>query len=399
MMILSSLLIVAAAQAPTIQVEGEGYLRLSRDGRVVYAKKATLAVVEGSLGTTAKASFFPKIAFEGDVSQLRIDANGTVHFGKTQIGKIMLAKFEQGINLTADNGVLISAERPKLGYAETEGFGKIASGAAKESNPTQPISTASTGISTKAQSAIPVVNTKPNNLPLEKSLVILSEAEVSTERIFASDLIAPTGNPKVDEKLAQIEVGYTPIFGTNRKIERSFLAGKLRAAGFALPEGFGTGSAITVTRKSQGIPHSKFIEVAKSALDKAAPTLNYECTEVMGDFFAPLGNVELIVENISGEGTATATVRVGIRWSEGSAAKRLNSRTLKFIAKNDPNAVRQGRPVKVFMRAGGASIEVPGIARAGGAIGTVITVEVNVNGVKTTHQATITGPDQVEVKL
>ena len=69
---------VYAALTPVkVHVDGAGYMRFVRDGRVVYAKTATFVSIDGSLGSEG-AKLLPEIPVPTTAPTITVDLQGNV---------------------------------------------------------------------------------------------------------------------------------------------------------------------------------------------------------------------------------------------------------------------------------------------------------------------------------
>lgn len=484
-MTLTSLLILTVAVNPTlsIEVDGDGYLRFSRDARAVYARQATLKVTEGKLTNAYGDPVLPTISVPSGSQKLDVDLEGTVYAitgsNKAKVGKFVLAMFPEGTALSEDKGVLIAADRPKLanpGEGLT-GVVRVSTGAkgstktpesttpkqpdqkpiettvketkipdTKESDTkipeikTQEVKRTETSTSevkiqegqkqevkTEGGSSIEVKTPQTSEKKSEPKINVATlaphtalvstkdTAEIVDDKFYVSDIAEIGGDIHVVSKIKGIEVGTTPMLGVKRTIDRTFLLGKIRAAGikteqFILEQD----GPITVTRKGQTIEHSKFVMAATEAIKKSpGVSVEYKTEEDLPNYIAPEGRYTLVVEAISGINTQTVTAVVAIyledpsstnsgsNWGKLPGFRRLNSRTLRFQAASSPTAVQQGRPIKVVMKAGGAMVELNGTAKSSGPVGASVSVEVRAGSpeVRTMHTGIVTAPGQVEVRI
>lgn len=122
-----------------VSVDGDGYLRLSRDGRAVYAKTAHITVAaNGRLATPEGDAILPTIMAPTDAIQLDVDLEGNVFAVKSgaraKIGRLVLALFPESSVLTEKNGVLLAVDRPQLGNPgdDTNGVIRVESVTAKK---------------------------------------------------------------------------------------------------------------------------------------------------------------------------------------------------------------------------------------------------------------------------
>jgi len=371
---------VAAITPVNVRVDGDGYLRLMRDGRAVYAKLATLtALPDGRLGTTAGDPVLPSITVPAGASALRVDLEGNVSAGAGPIGRLVLAIFPANSALSEKGGVLLATDRPKLGNPGEGPNGVIRTDAGSiASNGSAPIKTAA-----------PVAVTGKVRITANAS------AEVAGDVVKLGDIATIEAAEPLRSTLAQVDLGEAPAFGLRRVFDRLRISTRLRSAGVA-PDSIEliVPTAINVTRQGQSIPQSAFIETALKTV--ALSGIEYTSDDVAPEFKAPLGEVRLVSEGVAGLNTAACSVKIAV-FVDG---KRINSRTIKLTATVLPASIKSGESVKVRFLAGGAVIELTGIARSAGKIGDQISVEVRPEGAdKSVHLARVIGAGVVEVKL
>src|SRR5580698_6886080 len=78
-----------------VHVDGAGYMRFIRDGRVVFAKAATFVSIEGQLGSEG-ATVLPPISVPEGIQTLKVDLQGNVDAGSSHLGRLVLAIFPAG---------------------------------------------------------------------------------------------------------------------------------------------------------------------------------------------------------------------------------------------------------------------------------------------------------------
>jgi flagella basal body P-ring formation protein FlgA len=99
----------------------------------------------------------------------------------------------------------------------------------------------------------------------EISLILLSEAEVSGNEIFVSDVISHVDiNPDILYSLNLITLGRTPLPGSTRQISMEYVKSRLLQAGFKAQELYlkGAGS-IVVKGGGESAPPDKLLNMAK----------------------------------------------------------------------------------------------------------------------------------------
>lgn len=377
MTLVSLLVTLTTAFTPvTVRVDGDGYLRLLREGRAVFAKSATLtALPDGRLGTTSGDPVLPSLSVPSGA--ISVDLEGHVRVGDSTVGRLVLAIFPAGTSLTERNGVLIAADRPKLGNPGEGTNGVIRTGVSS--------------VATTATSAIKVATGKAR-------VIAKAEAEVAGDTVRLGDLATIEAAEPLFSTLNRLDLGETPAFGVRRVYDRTRIAARLKTAGIdtdvvelLIP------SAVSVTRQAQTITHATFIEAALKAVEgNPANAAQYASDDAAPDFKAPTGDLKLVTESVTGLNTPTCTVKLAV-FVDG---KRINSRTVRLAATTMPEMIKVGAVVKVRFIAGAALIELTGVARSAGKVGDQISVEVRPDGAdKTLHLGRLVAAGVVEVKL
>lgn len=411
-----------------ISVDGEGYLRLAREGRAVYAKTATITVTSaGKVISEAGDTLLPTISAPANTQRLEVDLEGNIFAvraaTKSPLGRLVLAIFPEGAVLNEKDGVLLAGDRPKLGNP-----GEGTSGVIRMVTPTKPKPTVETKASAPVElKSLQEPEQKPEQKPVltgpigssgsklepakpetvkpalktgPTKIVALASAEVEGDHILLGEIAQVEADAATAQTLNQVDLGDAPILGAKRTVDRARILSRLKAAGFDTEKiELIVPATIEVKRKGQTITQAQFNYAALKAVYESTgiQTEYVPADEIGPDFLAPAGKFALVPETISGVNTDVATVKVAVY--VGTA--RVNSRTIKLKAKVAPALVKSGAPVKVFFRAGGATVETQGIARSSGKAGDTISVEVKVVGAseKTLHSGTLMANGAVEVKL
>ncbi|MEQ1820921.1 MAG: hypothetical protein ABL949_00230 [Fimbriimonadaceae bacterium] len=383
-MITSLLYLAVAPQLLSISVDGEGYLRLARNDKPVYAKSAELTVKDGRL---VNASGYPTLPVVNlSTPNFSVDLEGNVFeisgTDKTRVGRLVLAMFPSSTNFATENGVLTTSVRPALGNPGEDLAGVIRIGT--NSLP-----------STSGGQAQPV---KPDEVQTKGAKITLKEkVEIGGRMMTLGDIAQVEGSPELVEKLKKIEVGAAPAPGVKRTLDRLAVALKLRNSGFKSENLLFLGEKpVQIVGVGNTVTFAQFLEVAQTSLAaENLSKLNYKIDEKPSDITVPAGRVTLVTEAVSGISTPTVTVLIGIYVE----TKRYNSRTLRFKLQQEPVLIKSGTPVKVLMKSGSAVVEIAGISRGTGGLGATIPVDVTASKEKTTHNATILSANTVEVIL
>jgi hypothetical protein len=405
-----ALLVLSAqiATAPEIKVDGEGYLRFTREGRTVFSRTAKLSVKEGRVANEQGCFVLPTVLSAHDAT-IEADADGNLYSvaggTKTRIGRLVLAVFPADAMLTESSGMMVAIERPVLKFPGENGASKLTLVTEPQKQVFVPKPQPQ---NPKPQTPKPdpkPENPKPQNPepqnpkpPVTNQLVIdvLPTAEVNEENVTLAD-IAKIAGPKAEEA-GKVVLGQTPMLGIKRTFEKPLIQGRLRAAGFKNESyTLNLNQPVEVTRKGQNIANTQFVKAVLDAVKgTSGVAVQYDSKETQPDYIAPVGRINLVVETLSGINSPTVTSVVGI-YVEG---KRINSRTVRLQAVSNPQAVKSGQPVKVLMRAGGAVVEVSGVSRGTGPVGAEVAVEVRIDAnTRSTHTGKIVAEGKVEVTL
>lgn len=319
-----------------ITVQGDGYLRLLDHETIVLTRESHFEARSGILCTRAGMPLDPPIRVPETASSLSISADGvisaTVAGSKVEIGMLVLAR------------ALPSGER-LIGPAGSDGFGTICVGV-----PT-----------TKPK--VPVVLTGKTRIEIPPAV------DIKSEEIVLGDL-AP-----VEGKLGLVYIGTASLPGGSRVLTRSQIETKLRSIGLTpdkyelvMPE------TITVSRPAQQILGEKIVEEAFKALP-VEEAVGLESTGTPTPIRVPVGDYAL---------KTGQAVKNGLWWSvpvtiscNGKAVATLGVRFRpKYSGATKPDAmvIKPGDQLTVRIESGTLVIEVPGIARQGGAVGHAINV-------------------------
>lgn len=386
--LLTTVLTLAPAEI-SVRVEGEGYFRLIRDGRAVYAKEATFGASSGKLAAKGGVQTLPAIELPKGAGSLTVGEDGTVRIQSATVGKLMLARFAEGSFLVPEKGYLIARDRPVLGYAGTEGFGKIVSINEERRTINEKSIPASLGIHNpkpKVQNPLPITS--------EVRVTIPAEATIEGSRITLGEIATIEGN----ELLKNLDLGNSPVHGVPTIYSRERILSRLAAQGYDRKNFvLDMPATVRVRRASQIVTPEQLVERGKAAiLEKIGLEGELTTEDRQAEIEAPKGELTIAVESIS-LGRGTASVTLGIRVD----GKRFHGRTIRFAGELLEPAVDAGSTVNVRFVANGVVIEVSGRARSAGMVGQ--TVDVSVTNAETrettTHPAVIVGRGKVEVRL
>lgn len=366
--LLSLILIAAATPTVEVRVEGEGYLRFSRDGRAVYAREAELTVSEGKLAHASGAVAMPRLGV--GAGQLAVESDGTVKAAGKKVGRIALTLFGSEAKFREVDGLLVTESRGRTAYPGQQGAGTLAvegkSAPKLEPKPTP-----------KPQPMVP--ETSPQLLAYDVLLDVKAEAEVEGDTIRLIDLVELTGSDEVREALGKIEMGTTPPIAGSREVQLSQLQAKTKTLLADQRVEWAGASKVVVKRAGQDVSHEQFVEAAEAAARKVVGDSTLEMLSPAPAMRAPAGELELVAGRPQlSRDEVTVSVALFV------AGKRVNSRQVKFRYECPAAKLRTGQSVTVRVRTDAVSIEVQGKVKS-------ISVAENTATVHATTGAELTG--------
>lgn len=356
-------LALAFALAPSlalpVHVDGEGYLRFVRDGRIVYSATATLAPKDGVLSSKG-LPLIPAVRIPANATELKIDLGGNITAvsgsGQSICGRLVLAKFDGAPIL--DRGFYVAAGRATIGNPGEGLFGVIRT----------------TG--SAAQGTLAVVIVRPIS-------------EVDGAEIKLGDVASVEADAQTKAALESLVIGPAPVVGLD------FALNAVRIHSIAKRVGIETQVQVPikaiVRRRAQALKQADFVATAiKAAQLRIGADIQMTCDDPSIDFLAPEGKTELKAESVTTSGTH-ASVEVAV-YVDG---KKINSRIVSLKA-DASGQIQAGSVVKIVMKSAGLSVEVPGKARTGAMVGQQITVTTDTGGILS---GIVVGPGRVEVKI
>jgi hypothetical protein len=380
---LAAAVFAASADASqTVAVEGEGYMRFTRDGRAVYAKSATLEIQGGELREKGGVSFLPAVRLPAAAQGFSVDEHGWVlartPSGESRVARLLLARFASGV-LEPSGSFLLARDRAILGYAGAETFGTFTvSGAAKTSGPFPPLPAADRVVS--------------------GALVIQIGASVMVDkpRMTLRDIAQVHGADA--ERVKAIDLGVAPVHGIPMSYARERLLSKVLLLGLDRAKvELQMPAAVEIRRAGQIVQPQQILEAAKAAVaEKTGLKGELETSDRLAEIHVPNGTLELAAESVSLISGA-ATVTVGIRVD----GRRIIGRTVRLSGPMLEPAVQAGSNVTVRFLSNGVTVELPGRVRSSAAVGqsVEVTVQAGTGSAATTHVGTVIAPGKVEVKL
>ncbi|MFN3961451.1 MAG: hypothetical protein ACK4NQ_00560 [Fimbriimonadaceae bacterium] len=355
------LTVLAPAQtAPVwVRVEGDGYLRFIRDGRVLYAREAPLVVRDGELRHADGPGFLPRLSLSS--SDFTIATDGTVRVQGQVAGRILLARLQES-DTQVQGGFFTSSIRPSMSPPATDGMGRILTG--------DPLSVQSSPVTTGVAGAVPQWSLK-------------SEALVTGDRITLGDLVDGAGD------FADIDLGAAPPFGVKRTFDRAFLLARLRTASPGAQVQWMGAERVSVTRAGQLVEPDMLLNAARLAARNARGHENFELDGKLDPLAIAPGAAEIRSERVNANG-AKVSVALGI-YVEGV---RVAAVTVPLRDNSPAVTMRTGQTVTIVVIRGALRVETTGtVRRVDSATGMVV--------VKTASGAELNGratsADTVEV--
>lgn len=413
------LLMSAPMAAPSLpaKVDGAGYFRFAREGRAVYMKKTVFGVKSGKLSNEFGDYTLPQILVSENTEKLEIDLEGNVFAfkdgNKSRVGRLVLALFGEDVGLSEKDGVLVAADKPRLGNPgdETNGVIRMAEGDPVKTPAEKPAEKPiEKPIEKPAEKPVekpvekPTENSSPNHAGKGITIRIHDAAVVNDTVSLAEISEIETADFETRNKLESLNVGKSPSLNGKATIRREEILRAIRAAGFKTEDYvIHCPDQIEVKREVKVIPASQFIDLAIQAIAQTGTKYDYELADKVYDVKVPPGKVTLMPGIVNGINTANANVKIVIYQVIGEGAamkiKEINSQTVRFKTKVSPVVVRSGNAVRVVMKSGAAEVELLGTARSTANLGETINVEVRASDQKTLHIGTVVGAGRVEVKV
>jgi hypothetical protein len=346
-------LLALALTAPTIHVhvDGDGYLRLVREGRAVYAKEAALTVVAGKLACSDGTALNPRIQIAADVQELSVALDGRVTgaspSGERELGRLVLAVFPEDVRLVVDGKYLVSSYRPELVDPGVGTAGVVRTG---------------------PSGAAPRATDTPTTTS-RVEIVLHAAAEVEGRTFTLGQIAEVRAADPVRQRLESLEVSTTPALGASYRMSQDAVRLRiLRSEGDADQYKFSGAAQVTVTQKGQSVTAAMFNEAALRAAASAGAGDKLVAESGGVDTVVPVGRLELVGENVAASGS-----RVSVRVAIVVDGTRINSRTVSLERGDAISKLRVGQTVKVLVKSGSAVVETTGRVRSiDAAAGTVV---------------------------
>ncbi|MBV6459619.1 MAG: hypothetical protein HONBIEJF_02769 [Fimbriimonadaceae bacterium] len=369
----SVLLLIAASATLKVEIEGEGYLRFTAEGRTVYARSATLEVRNGFVAASSGERLLPAMAVSGIPTKIDVDSAGLLTITTAQAefkaGRIRLAKFSAAETPQPSGAFHIARSRGQLGFPGDHGFGTIRTAGNTRATPTQ---------------------TSSDSRDLVR-IKVRARSEVATTPFTLGHIAEIEAPEALRQRLSEVEIGESPGMGVERGLDRVAILGRLRMAKLA-PEHYEVTvpAGAAVVRKSQVVSHKQFAETAlKVARLEVGRDIELVEDGKSIDIQVPPGVVELTAESV-----AATRDKVRVIVAVHVDGKRINSRTISFSKPPAIPGVKAGEIVRIRVRSGDAIVESRGKAVSSAFVGDRVPVK-SETGVELTGK--VVEPGVVEV--
>jgi hypothetical protein len=224
------------------------------------------------------------------------------------------------------------------------------------------------------------------------TITVRASSEAAGDKILLGEVATIDADAATKQRLSQVSLGETPIFGLKRILTKSGVTTRLLAAKerpeqmlLIVPEG------ATVVRKGQTVDSATLVETAKAYVQRQIGA-EVELTEKEAVREITVGLGELQIDAVAITQTPPAvTVTLSIKVD----GKPSGTRTVRLLA-DLSQGVKANDVVKIRMRSNLAVVELTGKAKESGVIGQTIQVVTSRN---TTHTAKVVAPGIVEVSL
>ncbi len=375
-LILSSVLAASSGQSPevlaNIKVDGEGYLRFAREGRLVFTKEAKLISLEGKLCHIDGPKLMPEITVPQSVKTIKITLDGTVTgFNgqlKFELGRLVLGVSTIGEKLRNEGNFEFASERMTVGFASEDLLGVILD--------LTPKKVLGAGID-RPEFKPPIENKPPLTLPKpEPKPAVISTVSIKpthaaiavTEKVtfrplFETELdevrvrdVILTRNANMTDEYLDTIIDKTPTFGAVRKVDgfrlkTAIIAAKLDTKGNAFDS-----SSCTIKRASQQIIQADFTNAAIVKIKQIyGDDVVGTATNNLPAMALPKGLLTFEVTlGVLSNMKVPATVSVLVNGS------KFNSRTFLVELTGLPSMPKVGAVMTVITRVSGVRVETRG---------------------------------------
>jgi hypothetical protein len=349
-MIIALSVLIASGSMQSVRVDGPGLFRLT-DGRTMsYAASVRLTRVQGVLGVEGGLTLAPTIAIPATTERIQVDLDGTVNVlsqgSYRKVGRIVLELFPSGVTMRSVGGFQQTSARGRLANPGegTAGVIRMIQAEPRLERPAEP-----------ARETRTTIRVRPHSEVFGDRILLGQIAEI--EGPFAA-------------RLAAIDLGSAPLFGTERGIGQTFLSGRLAVHGFEARQlEIVSPAQAMVRRAAQQVSAQDLVQAAQIAVQERTGVRVAPPASDVRPMSAPVGEVRLetAVGARSATGIAvTVTVFVGER--------RIGSRTMTLVPEAGAEQVKSGDTVRIRFVRGKIVVEMTGQARRAGWVGERVSV-------------------------
>lgn len=357
-----------------LMVDGEGYLRLAKGGKIVYTRSATLRPVQNVMTAADGAVLWPRMVLPKGAEEFEVNLEGEVYAttekGRMRVGQVVLAQFPKGMEPKQKVGsYLVGVQKPSLVNPGDELAGVVrveqefvASTTKPQKHPyatnesVEKVSASSSqkivsNASRQAPKPIAAETSKPVHIRLKQ------RTEVSTETFTLGDIATLSGDEVMCEELAKVDLGKTPPIGIRKIFNEATLKATLLAAGIEADRfSLDVPTSAALVRKSAVLKgedvNQKAIESAKS---KSGLEMPFRVLQPMEDMPIPDGEIEI---------HATSVLEVGDGYSVDLSimlnGKKFAQKVLRVAPDASAPSLKAGTGVRIRMVCRGATVESEG---------------------------------------
>ncbi len=355
-------------------VDGEGYLRLAKGGKIVYARSATLRPVQNVMTTTDGAVLWPRMVLPKGAEEFEVNLEGEVYAtttkGRMRVGQVVLAQFPKGMEPKQKVGSYLSGiQKPSLVNPGDELAGVVRveqefvakttkpqkhSHATAETNDTT-VATSTQKIASNASRQAPKPTASESNKPVH--IRLNQRTEVSTENFTLGDIATLSGDEVMCAELEKVDLGKTPPIGVRKVFSEHILKSTLLAAGIEADRfSLDVPAAATLVRKSAVLKgtdvDAKAIESAKA---KSGLDVPFRVLQPMEDMPIPDGEIEI---------QATKVYEVGDGYSVDLSillnGKKFAQKILRVAPDSTAPSIKAGASIRIRLVCRGATVEADG---------------------------------------
>lgn len=415
-----------AAHIP-VHVNGVGFFRLMEDGRVVYARKGELQITDGEV-RMGDAHTLPNLFVPDGTTAIHAQSDGSVTAdtpnGTVNIGQLVLAIFPKGEVMGSYGPYFTCADRPQLVYAGGPDAGSIAEGSPGASQPASG-SASQTEAKSPLQTPKPKKHidgtadpkpAKPETLPSTPTrtqtqskpgnkdnssqieIIVHPKSEVTGSSFTFGDIADVTGPESLVKKINQVWAGNTPPIAFAKPLDSGTLILRLKGARIDTDSiDLVVPPKAVVELEHQTVTSDALIAQALNAISTLTGGLTqFGPTNSVPDLNIPDGDVKLEASNPMPSGNGGYFITITAR--QGGLIVGTRPITLAPLAGSI--SVKSGDPVTVILKAGDATVTVPGLIDGHAFLGQPVKVRIIGVGAQPNIQyGILTSANTVQVKL